>query len=83
MEVLHTRIYGFQIVQFVVMCREERLRPVSVFMDILHDGPGYGHAVVCGSSSAYLIQKHQRAGRKVVQYHGRLQHLHHESGLAA
>ena len=83
MEVLHAVVYVLKVIKFMVMCSEQRLRSVAVFMDILHDCAGYGHTVVGRSSASDLVQKHQRTGREVVQDHGCLEHLDHECGLSA
>ena len=82
MEVPDSRIYVFQVVQFVIMRREEGLRTVAVFMDILDYGTGNGHAVIGRGSSAYLVEEHQRTGRYVVQDHRCLEHLDHECRLS-
>ena len=79
MEILDSRIYLFQVIEFMIMRREKGLRPFAVFMDILHDRPGDGHAVVGRSSAADLVQQYQRPRREVVQYHRCFQHLDHES----
>ena len=83
MEVLHAREEALQVVELVIMGGEERLGALAVFVDVLHDAAGDGHAVEGGRASANFIQKHQRPGRQIVQDHGRLQHLHHEGGLSA
>ena len=70
-------------VQFMVVRGKERTRlGMRMFVDILHDGPGNGDAVVGGSTAPQLVKKHQAAGRKVIQDVGRLVHLHHKRRLA-
>ena len=81
--ILHAREEALQVVELVIMGGEERLGALAVFVDVLHDAPGDGHAVEGGRASANLIQEHQRPGRQIIQDHGRLQHLHHEGGLSA
>ena len=83
MEILDPGIRLRQVVQFVVVRREQRLRPVTIFMNIFHDRPGDGHPVIGRGAPADLVQQHQRTGGEVVEDHRRLQHLHHEGGLAA
>ena len=57
MEIPDPRIDVLQVIELMVMCGEEGLRPMAVFMDIFDYGSGYRHAVVCRCSSSYLIQK--------------------------
>ena len=83
MVILHPFIHAFEVVQFVIMRGKKRLGPLTVFMDIFHDSPGNRHPVISGSTPAYLVQQHERAGRQVVKYHRSLQHLHHECGFTA
>ena len=64
------------------MRREEGLRTVAVFMDILDYGTGNGHAVIGRGSSADLVEEHQRTGRDIVQDHRCLEHLDHECRLS-
>ena len=66
----------------VVRGKERTRLGMRMFVDILHDGPGNGDAVVGGSTAPQLVKKHQATGRKVVQDVGRLVHLHHKRRLA-
>ena len=83
MEVPDTAIYVLKVIEFMVMRGEKSLCTVAIFMDIFHDRTRYGHTVIGRSSSAYLVQKHQRTRRDVMQDHRSLQHLHHECGFSA
>ena len=82
-EVFHAREYALEVVELMIVRGKQRLGALSVFMDVLHDAAGNGHAIVGGCSAAYLVQKHQRPGAEVVKYHCRFQHLHHERGFSA
>ena len=82
-EILHPRIQGRQVVQFMVMRGEERLGAFAKLVDVRDDGPCDGHAVVRGGSATNLVQQHQRAVGQVVQDHRGFQHLHHEGGFSA
>ena len=70
------------LVQFVVVGGKQGLGMSLVLVDILHDGPCDGDAVVGGGASAQFVEQHQTALREVVQYGGGLVHLHHEGTLA-
>ena len=83
MEVLHTRIYFLKIVELMIVGCEQCLCTFAILMHILHDRPCDGHTVVCRCASSDLVKKHQRARRKIVKDHGRLEHLHHESRFSA
>ena len=80
-EILHTGEGLLHIVEFVIVGGEKGLCPLTVFVDVLHYGPGYGHSVVSGGSTADFIQQHQGPGRNIMQNHSRLQHLDHKGGL--
>ena len=69
MEVLHTGIDSFQVIQFVIVCGEQCLGALSVFMYEFDYRPGNGHSVVSGCTSADFIQKHKRTLGKIVQNH--------------
>ena len=81
-EVLDSLVVAFEVVEFVVMGREESFRSLAVFVDVLHDSPGDAHPVVGRGASSDFVQQHKRAGREIVQYHAGFQHLHHESGFS-
>ena len=82
MPVMHAREAVFHVVELVVMGSEESLGAMPFFVYILYEGAGYGHAVVGGCTAADLVHQHQRTLGKIVHDHRRLQHLHHERGLA-
>ena len=78
-EVLDAREILLHLVQLVIMSGKEgaSLR-LLVLMQIFHDSPGDGNAIVGGCSTTQLIEKYQRAGRHIVQNVGSLRHLHHK-----
>ena len=82
-EVPYPRIDFLEVVELMVVGREEGLGSVAIFMDVLDDGPCDGHSVVGRGSAAYLIQKDEGAGGEVVQNHRGLEHLDHEGGFAS
>ncbi len=72
-----------QIGQLVIVGGEEGLGPQGgVIVDVLHHGPGDGHAIVGAGAPPDLVQDQQAAVGGVVKDVGRLHHLHHEGGLA-
>ena len=82
MEVAHPRIYCLQVVKFMVMSGKQCLCPVTVLMNVLNNGTGNGHSVICGSSPSDFIEQDERARRQVMKDHGSLQHLYHEGGFS-
>ena len=62
---------------------EESFRmDATVFVYMLHDGPGYRNAVVGRSTASELVEEYQRPLAHVVENRGRLVHLDHESRLS-
>ena len=53
-----------------------------MFVDILHNGPRNGNAVVRTRATSEFIKKHQTAIGHIVENIRSLAHLHHESGIA-
>ena len=78
MEILHSRIYFLEIVEFMVVGGKKSLGSVAIFMDKFNDRACNGHAVICRCSSTDLIKKHKGARRKIMEDHRGLQHLYHE-----
>ena len=81
--VAHTRINLFHLVEFVVV-RGEKGAGVClwVFVNMLHDGPGDGNAIVGGSAAAQFVEEHEAALREVVHDVGCLAHFHHKRTFA-
>ena len=77
--VLDTREECFHIVQFVIVRGKKRTgMSLLVLVDMLHDSPCNGDAVIRGSAAPQLIEEHQASGREVVQDIGGFIHLDHE-----
>ncbi len=72
---------GFHVVEFVVVCGEQRVH-ASVLVDVFDDGPCYGYAVVGACASAEFVEKDERAWAHVVEYARGLVHFHHEGAFA-
>ena len=59
-EVLDACELGFHLVQFVVVCGEERAGvPHAVLMDILHNGPRDAYAVVGAGAAPQFVEEHK------------------------
>ena len=54
----------------------------GIFMDMLHDRPGYRDAIVGGSAATQLIEEDERTGTHIVEDGGSLIHFDHESRLS-
>ena len=82
-EVLDALEAAFHLVQFVVVCGKKRAgASLAVLVDVLHDGPCDGDAVVGARAATEFVEEHQAALGEVVQDAGCLVHLHHEGALA-
>ncbi len=66
----------------IVGCEERACLRLSVLVQMLHDGPRNGYAIVGRGATAQLIEEHERARRHIVQDVGGLGHLNHERRLA-
>ena len=66
----------------MVVCGKEGFGSLPILVYVLHYGPGYGHTVKGAGAPAYLIQKHKRARREVMQNGRGLCHLYHKGGLS-
>ena len=76
-------VLRLHVVELVVVGGEEGLGVQSaVLVDVLHDGPGDGDAVVGACASAQLVEEYERAFAHVVEDARGLVHLHHEGALA-
>ena len=70
--------------QFVVVRREQRLRPgARPGRQMLGDRPRQAEPVECGGAAADFVEQHQALGRRGVENPGCLLHLQHERGLTA
>ena len=81
--VLDAREEALHFVELVIVRGEKRasVRP-RVLVDIFHDGPGYGDAVVGRRAAPEFVEKHEAALAQVVHDICRLVHLHHKGALA-
>ena len=71
------------IVELVVVGGEEGLgMQPPVLVDVFHDGPCYGYAVVGAGAATQFVEEDERAGAHVVEDACGLVHLHHECALA-
>ena len=65
--VLDTREVLLHLVQLVIVRGKERTGPsLGLLVQIFYDGPGYGDAVVGRSTTAQLVEEHQRAWRHII-----------------
>ena len=81
--VLDARKERFHFIELVVVGGEERAGVGGgVFVYVLHDGPGYGDAVVGRCAASQLVEQHEAAWREVVHDVGGFAHLYHEGALA-
>ena len=70
-------------IQFVIVRGKQRTGlGTRMFVDVFHNGPCNGNAVVSGSAAPQLIKEHQTAGGEIVQDVRRLVHLHHKRRFA-
>ena len=71
------------LVQLMIVGGEECPRlGLAVLVQILHDGPGDGDAVVGAGAPSQFVEEHEGARRHIVEDIRSLGHLHHESGFA-
>ena len=77
--VLDTTEVLLHFVQFVIVSGEECacLRTLMI-VQIFHNSPRYGDAVVGRSASSKLVEEHERAWSDVVENVRSLRHLHHK-----
>ena len=69
----------FHLVQFVVVRGEEGARMSGgVFVDVLHDAPGDGDAIVGGSTATEFVKKNERTVGEIVHDVGGFAHFHHK-----
>lgn len=54
----------------------------GVLVNVFHNGPGNGNAVVSTCAASQLVEKHQTAVRKVIQNAGGFIHFHHKRTFA-
>ena len=67
------------LVELMVVGGKERASlGTLVLVEIFHDSPGYGDAVVGGRAAPQFVEEHERAWRDVVENIGSLGHLHHK-----
>ena len=69
---------SLHLVEFVVVCGEQRLGVALVLMDVLHDRPCDAYTVVGRCAATQFVKQHQTALAQVVKDAGSLVHLHHE-----
>ena len=80
--VLDARKVFLHLVEFVVVRSEERAgMRLRIFVDVLHDGPGDGYAVVSRRAAPQFVEEHERTLREVVHDVGGFGHLHHKRAL--
>ena len=55
---------------------------MNVFMQVLHNAPGYTDTIVSAGATAYFVQQYQASLRNIIDDAGRFVHLHHKSTFA-
>ena len=60
---------------------KERLGLALVLVDVLHNRPGDGYAVVGARAAPQLVEEYQTALGEVIEDRRGFVHLHHERGL--
>ena len=69
----------FHFVQFVVVRGEEGARMSGgIFVDVLHDAPSDGDAVVGGRTTTEFVKKNERTVGEIVHDVGGFAHFHHK-----
>ena len=80
--VLDTREILLHLIEFMIMGGKKGAGTgLDMLVQVFHNSPGNGNAVVGGGATAQLIEEHQRAGRYIVEDIGGLGHLDHKGGL--